>query len=97
MSGDTLVGILPIYVQTEVMLGCSVRLLRFVGSGGDTSPDDLGPILTAGREEEIALVLAEAALRLPGWDVLRLTDMNPACVFTQVLAARARRRGSSRS
>jgi CelD/BcsL family acetyltransferase involved in cellulose biosynthesis len=90
LAGDVLVGILPVYVQTEVMLRCSVRLLRFIGSGGDTSPDDLGPLLAAGREEEIASVLADAALRLPGWDVLRLTDMNPSCAFTRVMAARAR-------
>jgi CelD/BcsL family acetyltransferase involved in cellulose biosynthesis len=92
-DGAGVVGILPVYVNTETALGVSVRLLRFVGNGGDTSPDDLGPILAAGREVEVATALADAALRLPGWDVLFLTDMNPACPFTATIAARARAAG----
>lgn len=86
-----LVGILPLYIQTLPMLRYPVRLLRFVGTGGDTFPDDLGPILRAGREAEVALALAEAVMRLPGWDVLLLTDMDPACRFTAVIGTAARK------
>jgi CelD/BcsL family acetyltransferase involved in cellulose biosynthesis len=89
-DGDKVVGILPVYVQTQVMLHYPVRLLRFLGSGGDTYPDDLGPIMALGREEEVAKALADAALSLAGWDVLLLADMNPACAFTQAIAAAAR-------
>jgi len=89
-EGDALIGVLPVYIQTKTTLRCAVRLLRFVGSGGDTFPDDLGPILAAGREREVAKVLADTALRLPGWDVLLLTDMSPGCPFTQAIAAGGR-------
>lgn len=92
-DGDAVVGILALYVQTVPMLHYPVRLLRFVGSGGDTAPDDLGPILARGREAEVAQMLADAALRVPGWDVLLLSDMNPACAFTSVIAAAARPAG----
>jgi CelD/BcsL family acetyltransferase involved in cellulose biosynthesis len=85
----TLVGILPLYIQTLPMLRYPVRLLRFVGTGGDTFPDDLGPILAAGREADVARALADAVMRLPGWDVLLLTDMDPACRFTAIMGAAA--------
>ena len=76
-DGAEVVGLLALYVSTERAMGCPVRLLRFVGTGGDTSPDDLGPVLARGREEEVARALADAVLRVPGWDVLRLHDMEP--------------------
>ncbi len=88
-DGDALVGILPLYVDTVSMLRFPVRLLRFVGTGGDTSPDDLGPVLARGREREVAQALADATMRMPGWDVLKLTDMDPGCAFTTVMAATA--------
>src|SRR5436305_899759 len=42
--GETL-GILALYIQTIQVLGVPVRLLRFVGTGADTHPDDVGPVL----------------------------------------------------
>ena len=51
--GET-VGILALYIQKVVILGVPVRVLRFVGSGGDTHPDDLGPVIAPGREHTIA-------------------------------------------
>ena len=92
-EGDTLLGILAVYVQAESILHYPVRLLRFVGSGADTYPDDLGPILAPGRETYVAKALADAVLRLRGWDVLLLADMNPRCPFTQAIAASARAAG----
>ncbi|MDB4969226.1 MAG: cellulose biosynthesis protein [Myxococcales bacterium] len=84
-AGEELVGILPLYVETVQVLRRPVRLLRFVGTGGDTSPDDLGPILAASREEEVARALADAVLRVGDWDVLGLTDMHPDCAFTAAM------------
>jgi CelD/BcsL family acetyltransferase involved in cellulose biosynthesis len=75
------------------MLHMPVRLLRFVGTGGDTVPDDLGPVLARGREAETARVLADALLAIRGWDVLLLTDMNPDCAFTAALAGATRAAG----
>ena len=46
-AGDAPVGILPLYVQKVNVMRWPVRILRFVGSGGDTAPDDLGPVLAA--------------------------------------------------
>jgi CelD/BcsL family acetyltransferase involved in cellulose biosynthesis len=76
VRGET-VGILPLYVQTQRVLGVGVRMLRLVGSGGDTHPDDLGAVLAPGREASAAAALAGAALALPGWDVLHVADMDP--------------------
>src|SRR6187551_573822 len=44
------VGLLALYVHTVPMLRFPVRQLRFVGTGGDTYPDDLGPVLAPGHE-----------------------------------------------
>ncbi len=85
LDGDQLVGVLPVYVQTVTMLRVPVRLLRFVGTGGDTTPDDLGPFFARGREVAVARVLADALLAIPGWDVLMLTDMDPASPFASTL------------
>jgi CelD/BcsL family acetyltransferase involved in cellulose biosynthesis len=90
-SAGAVVGILPVYIRTESMLRYPVRVLRFVGSGGDTFPDDLGPLLARGREAEIGRALAETIAKMPGWDVLLLEDMDPRCPFTAELEAALRR------
>jgi len=82
--GET-VGILGLYIQRVVVLGVPVRLLRFVGSGADTHPDDLGPVLAPDREFAVALKLARAALRLSGSDVAVLSDIDPESVFASAL------------
>src|SRR5262249_26402145 len=82
-------GVLPLYVDTQPMLGFPVHTLRFVGTGGDTYPDDLGPVLAPGREDDAALALAIAATALPGWDVLALGDMDPASAFVSAIARAA--------
>ena len=88
------VGILPLYINTTPVLGVPVRLLRFVGTGADTHPDDLGPVLAPVREGEIARQLARAALRVAGADVVVASDLDPRSPFSQALeqaAADARR------
>lgn len=87
-DGST-VGILALYVQTVRVLGVRARLLRFVGTGADTNPDDLGPILAAGREEEVAQKLAAAAMRFTDADVLLLSDIDPRSPFSRALRAAA--------
>jgi CelD/BcsL family acetyltransferase involved in cellulose biosynthesis len=89
-SAGALVGILPLFIDVDaVTIAAPTRLLRLVGTGGDTSPDDLGPVLAAGREAEIAGALADAVLRLAGWDVLLVTDLQPENAFRAALEARA--------
>jgi CelD/BcsL family acetyltransferase involved in cellulose biosynthesis len=76
-EGDAVVGILPLYVHRVRVLGVPVRLLRLVGTGGDTHPDDLEPILQPGCARAAAHELARAALALRGADLLLLTDLAP--------------------
>jgi len=86
-------GIVALYVQEAKALGRRVRLLRFVGTGADTHPDDLGPVLAAGAEQAASLALARAALRVAGVDVVLATDIDPHSPFARSLeqaAAEAR-------
>lgn len=92
-QGTEIVGLLALYVQTGSAIGVGVRTLRFVGTGGDTGPDDLGPVLARGRETAVAEALAEEAFRLEGWDVLQLTDMPADCAFARALDTAARLNG----
>jgi CelD/BcsL family acetyltransferase involved in cellulose biosynthesis len=78
-------GIVAFYVQTVKVLGVRVRLLRFVGTGADTHPDDLGPVLAAGAEEAAALALARTALRIADVDVVLATDIDPRSCFARAL------------
>ncbi|MGE5639658.1 MAG: GNAT family N-acetyltransferase [Clostridia bacterium] len=98
LRGDNPVGILPLYVQTERVLGRPVRVLRLVGTGADTNPDDLGPVLAAAHERDAARTLARAAARLPDGDLLLASDLDPDSPFAEELelALRRERRPSSR-
>ncbi len=76
-SDDKILGILPLYVQSITFLQfLPLAVLRLVGTGGDTSPDYIGPMLEPGTEQEVYLALCEFILhKLPDWDVLNFTDM----------------------
>ncbi|HYD58295.1 MAG TPA: GNAT family N-acetyltransferase [Burkholderiales bacterium] len=88
--GDRIAGILPLYLDPTRRLGFPVTVARLVGSGGDTYPDDLGPVLDGEEEPAVARALAEAALELPEPDVLHLVDMDPATPFPALLEQAAR-------
>lgn len=92
-AGEQVVGILPVYLErSRVLRIVPVRTLRFVGTGGDTSPDDLDALLDPAHEDTAARALAEYALRrLGGWDVLLLTDMAKDSAFRLALARCTRR------
>lgn len=85
-----LVGVLPLYIQVQNPLRYPVRVLRLVGVGGDTAPDDLGPVLARGLETEVAEAFVDTIAELPGWDVVSLTDLNADCPFTKLVASRLR-------
>lgn len=74
--GET-IGILPMYLDTVSRFGVRVRVLRSIGTGSDTHPDDLTPLLLPGKEHLAAKALARAVLRLDGVDVVCATDMDP--------------------
>lgn len=91
--GDRLVGVLPLYRQwAGGGLGLRCEELRFVGTGGDTSPDYLGALLDPEDEASAARHLVDAALGEPGWDVLRLSDLPVGSTLLTVLADAARQR-----
>ena len=89
--GDQVIGILALYLGTERALGWPVRVLKLVGTGADTNPDDLGPVLAPSHEREAARALARAALRLPEGDLLLVSDLHPEGVFAEELERAARR------
>jgi CelD/BcsL family acetyltransferase involved in cellulose biosynthesis len=89
-ENNRIVGLLPLYIDTLKMLKFPVRCLRLIGTGGDTFPDYLGPVLAKGREKEVSRALAKAVLQLRGWDVLLLHDMNPALAFVSEMTEAAK-------
>lgn len=84
-DGMRTVGILPLYVSSETALGLPVRVLRNLGTGGVTNPDDLGPLLAPRQQDAAARALASHLVASGGFDVARLDDMDGRCPF----AARA--------
>ena len=86
---DTVVGILPLFIDTVAQFGLPVRMLRLVGDGGDTHPDDLGALLAPGEETEVGAALARAMLRLPGFDVAQLNELNPESDFPAAVVTAA--------
>lgn len=84
-----LVGLAPLYVQRVPLLpGIRAAMLRFVGTGGDTAPDYLDPLIRRGYEERVASVLARHLVReLGGWDVARISDLHADSEFRPALLA----------
>jgi CelD/BcsL family acetyltransferase involved in cellulose biosynthesis len=75
-------GILPLYVGTASLLpGLPARVLRLLGSGADTSPDYLGPVVETEGAAETLAALCRAAARSPGWDAIELTDVLESSPF----------------
>jgi CelD/BcsL family acetyltransferase involved in cellulose biosynthesis len=85
LERSAMVGILPVFIDNVRALGLRVPLLRFVGTGGDTGPDDLGPVLAPRREQGAAAALAHALHRITQPDVFLFTDIDPDSPFTQAL------------
>jgi CelD/BcsL family acetyltransferase involved in cellulose biosynthesis len=92
---ERIVGLLPLHLCREQVAGpLRARVLRLVGTGGDTDPDDLGPVLDAGAQPEAAALLAAHVLSIRStWDVLRLSDLEPGTLFVTELATAAFARG----
>jgi CelD/BcsL family acetyltransferase involved in cellulose biosynthesis len=94
-SGNELIAVLPLYVQRQRVLGpIGISLLRPVGTGGDTSPDYLGPLIAADYEKEAEIELARfLSSETSGWDVLRLSDLNSTTTFETAIAKACEPRG----
>ncbi|MCY1077491.1 GNAT family N-acetyltransferase [Archangium lansingense] len=80
-----LVGLLPLGVEHQWVLGMPVRRLAFLGET-HVGSDYLDVIARRGREEEVARIFAEALWELRDqWDVLDLTDLREDTVTVRVL------------
>jgi CelD/BcsL family acetyltransferase involved in cellulose biosynthesis len=92
-----LTGILPLYVQSVALYRrFGVELVRFIGTGGDTAPDYLGPLLAPGMEERTARALSEHLVNaLHGWTVLSLSDLKSESLFLGTLEAACRANGTA--
>lgn len=92
-DAERLVGLLPLHIATTRLASLlPVREARLIGSGGDTSPDYLGPLLAPDREAEVAAALADYVVEHRGaWDVLNFTDMCEGA-FSRALLDRLRAR-----
>ncbi|GAB4509838.1 MAG: GNAT family N-acetyltransferase [Sulfuricaulis sp.] len=82
------VGILPLYAQSINFLQfIPLSILRLIGTGGDTSPDYLGPLLEPGKEQQICLAFCEFILHeMTTWDVLNFTDIPHEGTFAMTLS-----------
>lgn len=88
-----LCGVLPLYIENQQALGMSVRVARVLGCGGDTYPDDLGPIFDPAHEQEAAEALGAQAFGSTQWEVLLLEDMDSRLAFGASVERMAAQRG----
>ena len=97
-SGGRVVGIAPCHLADETELRVlRVPTLRFVGSGGDTSPDYLGVLAEPALREAVTARALDELLRLPGWRTARLRDVRAGSTLDGLLVDRfAREPGAAR-
>lgn len=93
-DGVQIVGILPMYLaRSKIAPHVTARELRLIGTGGDTSPDYLGPLIEPAQERVVNAAFAEhLSSRRREWDTVRLTDVAP-CAFLGTMADTLHLRG----
>lgn len=85
-KNDRLIGIAPLYIRTEIQLRLMpVHVLRFIGSGGDTSPDYLNVVTLPEWREQVVDCVVDYLLGMPGWQKLMLTDIATPSLLQQRL------------
>ena len=83
------VGIAPFHLAREIEHRVlRVPTLRFLGSGGDTSPDYLGVIAEPARREAVVARALDEVFRLPGWRTARLRDVRAGSALDRLAATR---------
>ena len=76
MHDNRVVAIAPLYLhQTRMLRALPTRVLRFIGSGGDTSPDYLNIIAEPHFRDQAERVLIAHIRTLPDWHKLYLSDV----------------------
>lgn len=76
------VGFLALYLIAGF---AGMRKLRLVGTGGDTSPDYLGPLIAAGSEAAVGAAFATHIFESLRWDVLDFSDLQPGPLAEEIL------------
>jgi len=83
-SGE-IVGILPTYLsQSRILRLLPVWTLGMVGTGADTSPDYLNPVILPRYEDAVCKAFAESIVGLP-WSVLQMDDLGSTARFRDAL------------
>ncbi len=87
-SGSVM-GILPLYEQrVRLFPGIGIRVLRLIGTGGDTQPDYLGPLLEPACADAAATALAEHLLKARrDWRVILISDLVEESPFRRAMLA----------
>ena len=76
IQGERIVAIAPLFIQqTRMLRVIPTRVLRFVGSGYDTSPDYLNIIAEPHWRDDAELALLEYVSTIPNWHKLYLSDV----------------------
>ncbi len=81
-----IIAIFPLYIRKVITLGViPVKELRLIGTGADTSPDYMGPLLVSDITKDRLRQICKYVVNLPGWDVMRFTDLSDNEELTSVL------------
>ncbi len=83
-----LLGVLPMYQEARRVGPFSIARLSTIGSGGDTAPDDLDPLLSPGHAERIAEQFARSIIQAQSpWRIASCPDLAPDGPFARALLA----------
>jgi len=86
---DEVIGIAPMYCRPErEHRVLKRRVLRFIGTGGDTSPDYLGVVAAAADRESVIAATLDTVLASAEWSTLELRYLAVGSVLNDVLQAR---------
>lgn len=79
-------GIAPLYrCNTRALKIANANTIRFLGSGGDTSPDDLDVIVNPHADAVVVETLAKAVIQLNELDRVQLSDVPEHSLFLKAI------------
>lgn len=82
----TIEGIAPLYrCKTRALKIANADTIRFIGSGGDTSPDDLDVIINPDADPSVVTALAETVLQLKHLGRVQLSDVPEKSYFLKAI------------
>lgn len=88
---DIVQGIAPFYCcKTKALKLLEVATLRFIGSGGDTSPDDLCVLHAAAHEHEVIVGVCQYVFESQACMRLQLSDLDENSLLVNTLLSMGR-------